>query len=233
MIEAGVNRLVFSSTCATYGEPGPEHIPITETCPQRPVNPYGCSKLAVEQVLAHHRAACLAQGRDFAYAALRYFNVAGCDRAGRLGEDHVPETHIIPICLEAALGRRDGVTINGTDYDTPDGTCVRDYVHVDDLVDAHVAVMAALEPGAARAYNVGIGSGCSVRQVIEAARRVTGAEIAATEGPRRPGDPPTLFADPSKIRGELGWQARVTDLDAIIDTAWQWRGTRPDGYATV
>ncbi|MFQ5845948.1 MAG: UDP-glucose 4-epimerase GalE, partial [Planctomycetota bacterium] len=171
MEACGVERLVFSSTCATYGEPGPEHIPITESCPQDPVTPYGRTKLAVEQLLFDH---LRARGRSFAFASLRYFNVAGCEAAGRLGEDHDPETHLIPICLEAALGRRGGVTIFGTDYGTPDGTCIRDYVHVDDLVEAHLVAMTALQPGEALAYNVGIGRGASVREVIEAARRVTG-----------------------------------------------------------
>ena len=230
MVVCGVDRLVFSSTCATYGEPTPEHIPITESCPQQPVNPYGRSKLIVEQMLRDHLHAA---GDGFAFAALRYFNVAGCDAGGRLGEDHDPETHLIPICLQAALGQRESVAIFGTDYDTPDGTCIRDYVHVDDLIDAHVMAMDALQPGQAMAYNVGIGAGASVREVIDAAHRATGVDFTVTESERRPGDPPTLYADPSRIRAGLGWSARYTDLDEIIATAWQWFKTHPRGYATL
>ena len=231
MDDCDVDRMVFSSTCATYGEPTPQHIPISEDCPQQPVNPYGRSKLAVEQMLSDHLRARRDHGKPFAFVALRYFNVAGCDRAGRLGEDHTPETHIIPICLEAANGRREAVTIFGADYDTPDGTCIRDYVHVEDLVDAHVTAMDALQPGDGRAYNLGIGRGYSVREVIDAARRVTGVDFSVGEGKRRPGDPPVLYADSSKIRTELGWKARITDLGEMIDTAWCWYRNHPDGYA--
>jgi UDP-glucose 4-epimerase len=230
MDACGVNRLVFSSTCATYGEPAPEHIPMTEDCPQQPVNPYGRCKLAVEQMLFDHLHARATGGGAFAFAALRYFNVAGCDPQGRLGEDHDPETHLIPICLDTALGRREAVTIFGTDYDTPDGTCVRDYIHVSDLVDAHVVVMEALQPGRALAFNLGIGNGLSVRQVIDACRRVTGIDYPVREGRRRAGDPPVLYADPAKIRTELDWSARFKDLDEIIATAWGWRRAHPDGY---
>ena len=227
MVACGVDRFVFSSTCSTYGEPPPEHIPISESCPQHPVNPYGRSKLVVEHMLRDHLRAA---GDGFAFAALRYFNVAGCDAAGRLGEDHDPETHLVPICLQAALGRRDTLTIFGTDYDTPDGTCIRDYVHVDDLIDAHVTVMDALRPGQSPAYNIGIGTGASVREVIDASHRVTGVQFPVTEGPRRAGDPPALYADPSRVRKELGWSARYTDLDEIIATAWRWFQANPDGY---
>ncbi|MEE8459367.1 MAG: UDP-glucose 4-epimerase GalE [Phycisphaerales bacterium] len=230
MVACGVNRLVFSSTCATYGEPAPELIPITERCPQQPVNPYGRSKLVVEQMLRDHQHAA---GDGFAFTALRYFNVAGCDAGGRLGEDHDPETHLIPICLQAALGQRERVAIFGTDYDTPDGTCIRDYVHVEDLIDAHVMAMDAMKAGQALAYNVGIGNGVSVREVIDAAHRVTGVDFAVTEADRRPGDPPTLYADPSRIKRELGWSARHTDLDDIIATAWTWLKTNPQGYASL
>jgi UDP-glucose 4-epimerase len=230
MDACGVSRMVFSSTCAIYGEPAPRHIPMNEDCPQQPVNPYGRCKLAAEQLLFDHLHARAAGDGAFAFAALRYFNVAGCDAGGRLGEDHDPETHLIPICLDAALGRRDDVTIFGTDYDTPDGTCIRDYIHVDDLVDAHVAVMGALGPGQALAYNLGIGHGYSVRQVIDACRRVTGIDFPVREGARRPGDPPVLYADPARIRADLGWSARYTDLDEIVATAWRWRRAHPDGY---
>ncbi len=230
MVSCDVKRLVFSSTCATYGEPSPDFIPITERCPQQPVNPYGRSKLVVEQILRDHQRAV---GDGFAFTALRYFNVAGCDAGGRLGEDHDPETHLVPICLQAALGQRERVAIFGTDYDTPDGTCIRDYVHVEDLIDAHVMAMDAMKPGQALAYNVGIGNGVSVREVIDAAHRVTGVNFAVTEGDRRPGDPPTLYADPSRIKSELGWSARHTDLDEIIATAWTWLKTHPQGYASL
>jgi UDP-glucose 4-epimerase len=226
-LHAGVERFIFSSTCATYGEPGPEFIPIPETCPQSPINPYGRSKLHVEHML---RDASAAAGGRFAFAALRYFNVAGSDPDGLIGEDHDPETHLIPVIIQAALGRREAITIFGEDYDTPDGTCVRDYVHVADLVDAHVAVMRALEPGDARAYNLGIGKGYSVREVIESVRRVTGVDFEVRSGQRRPGDPPTLFADPTKIRTELGWQARFQSLDEIVETAWRWFKAHPEGY---
>jgi UDP-glucose 4-epimerase len=230
MDACGVNRLVFSSTCATYGEPAPEHIPMTEDCPQHPVNPYGRCKLAVEWMLFDQLHARANGDSGFAFAALRYFNVAGNDPEGRLGEDHDPETHLIPICLDTALGKREAVTIFGTDYDTPDGTCIRDYIHVDDLVDAHVVVMEALQPGQALAYNLGIGNGLSVREVIDACHRVTGIDYPVREGTRRAGDPPTLYAEPAKIRSELGWSARFTDLDEIIASAWGWRRAHPDGY---
>lgn len=226
--EAGVERFVFSSTCATYGEP--EEVPIAEACAQRPVNPYGRSKLQVEQMLADYAEGARRAGKAFGYAALRYFNVAGCDRSGLLGEDHDPETHLIPVILQSALGQREGITIFGTDYPTPDGTCIRDYVHVEDLIDAHVTVMEALEAGDERAYNLGIGEGQSVRQIIEATQRVTGREVAWREGDRRPGDPPMLYADPSKIARELGWRASIADVESIIESAWRWMRAHPSGY---
>jgi UDP-glucose 4-epimerase len=228
--EAGVGRLVFSSTCATYGEPPPDRIPIAETCPQQPINPYGRSKLMVEQMLADFARRRRAAGDDFACASLRYFNVAGCDAEGRLGEDHEPETHLVPICLEAALGQRPHLTIFGTDYPTPDGTCIRDYVHVEDLVDAHVTVMRALRPGDELVFNVGIGRGYSVREVVESARRVTGVDFPVVEGARRPGDPPALYNDPTAVRERLGWRASHADLDSIIETAWRWKRANPRGY---
>lgn len=232
---AGVRTFVFSSTCATYGEPAPDRIPIAETCPQHPINPYGLSKLHVEHMLLDYAAMMRASGKPFAFAALRYFNVAGSDRDGIIGEHHEPETHLIPIVLQVAQGRREHVTIFGTDYPTPDGTCIRDYIHVEDLIDAHVAVLNALTPGDARVYNLGIGKGYSVRQIIDAASRVTageGSPIRALPGPRRPGDPPVLCADPARIRRELGWSARLTDLDQIIASAWRWMRANPRGYAS-
>ncbi|MBL0928448.1 MAG: UDP-glucose 4-epimerase GalE [Phycisphaerales bacterium] len=227
---AGIGRFIFSSTCASYGEPAAERIPIAETCPQAPINPYGASKLFVERMLFDWAAARAAAGRPLGVAALRYFNVAGCDRTGLLGEHHEPETHLIPVVLQAVLGQRDGVTIFGTDYPTPDGTCVRDYIHVEDLVDAHVHVMNALKPGEQRVYNLGIGKGISVRQILDCVKRVTGRGFKVSEGPRRAGDPPTLFADPSKIARELGWKASVTGLDEIVASAWRWFEKHPRGY---
>ncbi len=225
MKETAVRRLVFSSTCATYGEP--VHMPITETTPQQPINPYGRSKLMCERILADE----LATDENFAYVALRYFNVAGCAADGSIGEDHDPETHIIPVILQTALGRREKITIFGDDYPTPDGTCIRDYVHVEDLSDAHILVMEQMQPGWGRKYNLGIGAGYSVREVIDAAKRVTNTDIPVETGPRRPGDPPSLYADPALIAEQLGWKAKITDLDRIIETAWAWFQNHPDGYA--
>ncbi|MCP3904915.1 MAG: UDP-glucose 4-epimerase GalE [Planctomycetes bacterium] len=230
MEDAGVTRIVFSSTCATYGAPSSEDIPITEDCPPQPINPYGRSKLMAERMVTDLADRKRAGGGDFAATILRYFNVTGCDPAGRLGEDHRPETHLVPICLEAALGGRPNVSIFGTDYATPDGTCIRDYVHVDDLIDAHLASMEALAPGDVRTYNVGTGRGHSVREVVDACRRVTGVDFDVTEAPRRPGDPPVLYADPSRIGRDLGWTARRTDLDTTIADAWRWKREHPNGY---
>lgn len=226
----GVERMVFSSTCATYGEPAKEFIPIPEACPQSPVNPYGWSKLYCEQMLRDFAASAWRDQRPFAWAALRYFNVAGSDRTGLIGEHHEPETHLIPVCLQVILGQRDALSIHGTDYPTPDGTCIRDYVHVEDLIDAHATVMAALKPGEHRIYNLGIGKGLSVRQVIDSVRRVTGKGFKVIQGPRRPGDPPELFADPRRITAELGWKAKITDPDEIVRTAWNWFSRHPRGY---
>ena len=230
MGDAGTPRFVFSSTCATYGEPPETQIPIRETCPQSPINPYGWSKLMVEHMLRDHAEACRSAETPFGYAALRYFNVAGSDPGGRIGEDHRPETHLIPICLEVAAGRREALTIFGDDYQTEDGTCIRDYVHVMDLIDAHVAVMNALEAGSEFHFNVGLGHGYSVQEVLEACRRVTGHEIPAKLGPRRAGDPPRLFADATKIRETLGWSPNYTDLEETVRTAWRWMKENPTGY---
>ena len=227
--EVGVSRFVFSSTCATYGEP--PRVPMDEQTPQAPISPYGVSKLHFEHILRDYASACRIAGKPFAYAALRYFNVAGSDPDGLIGEDHEPETHLIPVVIQAALGVRESISIFGTDYETPDGTCIRDYVHVCDLVDAHVAVLDALRPGDERKYNLGIGRGYSVREIIESVKRVTGKPIKVVESERRPGDPAALYADPSKIRRELGWSARFTEIDAIVQTAWDWFRTHPNGYA--
>ncbi len=224
MKTAGVKRLVFSSTCATYGEP--ETTPIVETMRQQPVNPYGWSKLFVERILRDYAAA----DPQFAFVALRYFNVAGAAADGSLGEDHDPETHLIPVLLLAALGRREKVTVFGTDYPTPDGTCIRDYIHVEDLCAAHLAAMQSLEPGDTRFYNLGIGKGYSVKEVVESARRMSGVDLPIEYGPRRPGDPAVLFANAGKIGRELGWSARFTEIDAIVATAWNWLKNHPTGY---
>ncbi len=220
----GVRRMVFSSTCATYGEP--EQMPIVETMPQRPINPYGWSKLFVERVLIDYAAS----NPEFAFCALRYFNVAGSAADGSIGEDHEPETHLIPVVIEAALGTRDSITIFGDDYATPDGTCIRDYIHVEDLCGAHIVAMEHLKPGDQRFYNLGIGRGYSVREVIDAVRRVTGREFEVKQGPRRPGDPPQLYANADRIQTELGWRPRYTDLDRIVETAWTWFQAHPEGY---
>ncbi|MEM7262493.1 MAG: UDP-glucose 4-epimerase GalE [Planctomycetota bacterium] len=225
----GVSKFVFSSTCATYGEPDAEHIPIRESTPQQPINPYGRSKWMVERILEDFADSEQAPD-DFRFALLRYFNVAGSDPECRVGEDHDPETHLVPVCLDAARGRRNTLTIFGTDYDTPDGTCIRDYVHVVDLVDAHVAVLSALQPGERRAYNVGTGRGFSVREVMAACREVTGVDFPVSEGPRRAGDPPTLYSDPTLIRTELGWEPKRPDLRTMVEDAWRWRETHPEGY---
>lgn len=212
----GIGRFVFSSTCATYGMP--DRLPIGEDTPQQPINPYGASKLMVERMLADFGAA-----HGLRSIALRYFNAAGADPDGEIGESHDPETHLIPLVLDAAAGRRPAVTVFGTDYDTPDGTCIRDYIHVSDLADAHVRALQALEDGVpSGAYNLGNGQGYSVRQVIDAVRRITGCAVPVTLGDRRPGDPAALVADATKARDVLGWQPRLPGLDEIIRTAWAW-----------
>ncbi len=180
----------------------------------------------VEHILKDHGA----NDPDFAFAILRYFNVAGSDPQGRIGEDHDPETHIIPVLLEAALGKREKAFIFGDDYPTPDGTCIRDYVHVVDLVDAHAVVMDALQPGDHRIYNLGIGNGMSVRDIVDAVKEVTGIDFTVEIGDRRPGDPSSLYADPKKIREELGWEAKVTDTQTMVRDAWNWFKAHPDGY---
>lgn len=224
MGEAGVKKLVFSSTCATYGEP--ETFPMTEDLPQAPINPYGRSKLMVEDILWD----LVHADPEFAVTAPRYFNVAGCASDGSIGEDHKPETHLIPLVLQVALGQRESITVFGDDYPTPDGTCIRDYIHVDDLCRAHVLALKHLRPGEFQFYNLGIGRGFSVREVIQSARRVTGRDILEVMGVRRAGDPPQLFADSSKIQRELGWKPEYTELDEIIRTAWRWMSEHPQGY---
>jgi UDP-glucose 4-epimerase len=222
--ESECRRFVFSSTCATYGEP--DSVPIREETPQNPINPYGASKLFSERMLRE-----LARKLpNLSCAMLRYFNVAGAAADGTLGEHHEPETHLIPLILQTVLGLREKLVVFGDDYATPDGTCVRDYIHVEDLVEAHVAVMEALRPGDQRIYNLGIGRGYSVKEVLDAARRVLGRPFTIEMGPRRPGDPAALYADASKIHRELGWKAKRTDIGETIESAWKWFQTHPTGY---
>lgn len=217
MAAAGVDKLVFSSTCATYGRP--EAVPISEELPQRPVNPYGASKLMVERMITD-------SGPAYGLRAvmLRYFNATGADPSGEIGENHDPETHLIPLVLDAALGRIPHLSINGDDYDTPDGTCVRDYIHVSDLADAHVLALRYLvDGGRTVALNLGNGAGFSIRQVIEAAERVTGRSVPVRTGPRRPGDPAILVGDATRARKLLGWKPKRGELDTQIADAWRWR----------
>ena len=225
MQRADVSRMVFSSTAAVYGSP--EKTPIREDAETLPNNPYGRTKRIIEMALADRGG----QEDGFGYTALRYFNVAGAALDGSLGEDHEPETHLIPNTLKTALGTLDQLTLFGDNYATPDGTCIRDYIHVEDLVDAHLRAMEALRPGDHRTYNLGIGKGISVLEIIAAARAVTGHEIPVEIGPRRPGDPDELWADPSHIAQELGWRARITDVHTMIESAWNWMRVHPTGYA--
>jgi UDP-glucose-4-epimerase GalE len=216
MREAGVGRIVFSSTCAVYGVP--EVLPIRETTAKAPLNPYGDTKLAIERALHWYGSAY-----GMRYMALRYFNAAGADPDGEIGEAHEPETHLIPLVLRAALGSGDPVQIFGTDYPTPDGTAIRDYIHVTDLADAHVRALGDLAAGGdSAALNLGTGRGCSVREVIAAVERIAGRTVRRRETGRRPGDPPELVADPALARSRLGWQPRHSDLDTIIATALAW-----------
>ncbi len=221
---AGVKRLVFSSTCSTYGIP--DRLPLDEHSPQRPCNPYGQSKLAVEQLLRD----LVKADASFGCIALRYFNVAGCSADGVLGEDHDPQLRIIPILLLTAMGLRESFTINGNDFPTPDGTCIRDYIHVDDICSAHRLAITGVQSGVSRFFNVGLGHGYSVSEVIGSVRRVTRKAIPVRIGPRREGDPAELFANSDRIRSELGWTPRLTKLDEIVETAWRWFKSHPEGY---
>lgn len=224
MRAAGVWRIVFSSTTATYG--APDRVPIREDEPQRPINPYGFSKLAIEHALADYAAAY-----GLGYAALRYFNAAGASPEGDIGEDHSPETHLIPLVLQVALGQRPKIEIFGDDYPTPDGTCIRDYVHVDDLASAHLLALERLEQGQGLKLNLGTGRGYSVLEVIEACRQVSGHPIPAKTGARRPGDPPELVADATRARDELGWEPQYCDIAKIVETAWRWHHSHPHGFS--
>lgn len=220
MKAASVTKLVFSSTCATYGVPST--VPMTESHPQQPINPYGTSKLMVEQILSDFDAAY-----NFKSVCLRYFNAAGAEPTGLLGEDHDPETHLIPLVLMTALGKRESVSIFGTDYPTSDGTCIRDYIHVSDLADAHVlALKYLLQGGSSEVFNLGNGNGFSVKQVIETAQALTGQEIKAVECDRRPGDPPSLVSSSEKARKILDWYPQYPNLTEILAHAWQWHQKR-------
>ncbi len=225
MLEAGVKKFVFSSTCATFGVPA--KLPIHEDFPQAPINPYGQTKLDVENALR-----ALAPATGLSFAAFRYFNAAGAAEDGSIGEDHNPETHLIPLAIDAATGKRPHLELFGTDYPTPDGTCLRDYVHVDDLSRAHIAVFDKLaKPGAALFYNLGTGKPTSNREVIRAVEKATKRKIKVIEKPRRPGDPPALYADSTKAQRELGWKIKFPNIDSIVATAWKWHSAHPQGYA--
>lgn len=224
MADAGVGRFVFSSTAATFGEP--ESVPIDEAHPQRPINAYGETKLAVERALPH-----VERAHGIRSVVFRYFNASGADPDGLIGEDHDPEEHLIPRAVAAARGG-EPLTVFGEDYPTPDGTCIRDFVHVSDLADAHVLALAALEQGgASTAYNLGNGDGRSVREVLDAVRTVSGHEVPHQIGPRRPGDPARLVASSARARTVLGWRPKLDRLETIVETAWRWHDRHPRGYA--
>ena len=218
VVARGVQRIIFSSTCAIFGPP--ERVPIDETAHPRPVSPYGESKLAFEKILRWYD-----EIHALKFVSLRYFNAAGATE--NLGEDHRPETHLIPNVLKVAFGKSPNVEIYGTDYETPDGTCIRDYIHIVDLARAHILALGADASGF---YNLGTGGGSSVREVIAACRKITGRKIETIEKPRRPGDPPRLIASSEKIKKELGWQPQFQSLDAIVESAWKWHLKFPDGY---
>lgn len=225
MRRADVKKIVFSSTTATYGQP--DKVPIAESTPQNPINPYGFTKLVIERALADY-----AHAYGFAYAALRYFNAAGAHPDGHIGEHHDPESHLIPIVLQVALGQRESITIFGDDYPTPDGTCIRDYIHVEDLADAHLRAMERLQPGKGICVNLGTGNGISVREIVDACRDVTGHEIPVVMGSRRPGDPAKLIADATLAAEVLDWKAKYTDVKEVVGTAWRWHQAHPHGYDT-
>jgi len=225
MRSAGVTQFVFSSTCATYGTP--TTLPITENAPQKPINPYGQTKLDVENLLK-----ALSHANGLSFAAFRYFNAAGAASDGSIGEDHSPETHLIPLAIDVALGKRAHLELYGTDYPTPDGTCLRDYVHVDDLSRAHIAAFEKLKtPGTQLFYNLGTGKPTSNREVIIAIERVSGKKVTIIEKPRRAGDPASLYANSSKAIQELGWNIQYPTIDSIVKTAWAWHSKNPNGYA--
>lgn len=223
METVGVEKFVFSSTAAVYGIP--EEMPITEDSPTEPINPYGQTKLAVERM-------CHYQSRTgkLAFASLRYFNTCGAGNNAALGEDHRPESHLIPLTIQAAMGKRSDIKIYGTDYDTPDGTCIRDYIHIDDLCRAHLLALDWLDQGRELICNLGNEKGHSVREVIETVKKVSGKDFKVTEVGRRPGDPPRLTADATKARNKLGWRIEKPQLEDMVSTAWRWHSNNPDGY---
>jgi UDP-glucose 4-epimerase len=224
MKEYDVKNIVFSSTAATYGEP--EESPIRETTPTNPKNPYGESKLMMEKMMKW-----CDNAYGMRYVALRYFNVAGAKSDASIGEDHDPETHLVPIILQVALGQREALAIFGDDYDTPDGTCIRDYVHVEDLIAAHILALEYLKAGnESNVFNLGSNNGYSVKKMLEAARKVTQKEIPAKVAPRRAGDPSTLVASSEKAKEILGWEPNYTTIEEIIQTAWDWHVSHPNGY---
>lgn len=223
MEEVGVNKFVFSSTAAVYGMP--DTIPITEEVLKQPINPYGESKWAVER-LCHF----LSDADKLNYAALRYFNACGAGQGGTIGEDHSPESHLIPLIIQAAMGKREDIKIFGTDYPTDDGTCVRDYIHIEDLCKAHLLALDKLGSEKEQVYNLGNGTGYSVREVIETVKKVSGKDFKVTETDRRPGDPPVLTADAAKARDQLGWATDYPELEKIVESAWKWHSDNPQGY---
>ncbi len=224
MVSAGVKKIIFSSSASVYGEP--EDIPIKENDPVRPINPYGASKVEFEKVLADYE-----KKAGMRFISLRYFNAAGADLSGDIGEDHNRETHLIPLVLKAALGQKEGIEVFGNDYPTPDGTCIRDYVHVKDMASAHILALNALEKGGGSGiYNVGSGKGFSVKQIIDEAEKITGKKINRVYKNRRSGDPAVLITDNNKIREELGWKPQYSDIGTIISSAWNWHSKHPKGY---
>jgi UDP-glucose 4-epimerase len=225
MRTAGVEKFVFSSTAAVYGMP--DTTPITEDIIKNPINPYGETKWAVER-MCHF----LSQSGQMRYAALRYFNACGAGLDGTLGEDHRPESHLIPLIIQAAMGKRDSIKVFGTDYPTPDGTCVRDYIHIEDLCKAHLLALKKLDTETELVYNLGNGTGYTVRQVIDTVRRVSGKDFNVIETDRRPGDPPVLTADATKARTQLGWSTDFPQLEAIVESAWKFHADNPNGYAS-
>jgi len=224
MVEAGITNFVFSSSCAVYGEP--EEIPITEAQPKNPVNPYGRTKHMVEQILDDFR-----DTYGLESVSLRYFNAAGADPAGELGEDHQPETHLIPLSIQTALGQREEIQVFGDDYPTHDGTCIRDYIHIEDLAQAHMIALERLLDGeGGDKFNLGNGQGYSVRQVIDITRKITAKSIKVKVVDRRDGDPAVLVGSSDKAKSELGWKPRFPDLQSIVETAWNWHRQHPNGY---
>jgi UDP-glucose 4-epimerase len=224
MESADVEKFVFSSTAAVYGIP--DKLPITEDLPKNPINPYGETKLAVER-MCHHQA----KAGKLHYVALRYFNACGAGNNCTLGEDHHPESHLIPLTIFAAMGKTESVKIFGTDYPTPDGTCIRDYIHIEDLCQAHLLALNKLDKQTESNYNLGNGKGYSVREVIDTVKKVSGTDFKVVEAQRRPGDPPVLVCDSTKAKTELGWQTKWTNLERIVESAWKWHSKYPNGYA--